>query len=141
MVKLDEPLPWLRTVAFKVKDAPAAGALLADRGRVHHEVRHRTAIGQTEPIQVILRYVTQSQWDAPGQLVNAKQKGRQPRQVAQLWRNRPSQFVIAEPKGRQPRQVAQLWRNLAGQPVEVEPNAVHSASGCPTVAESARSDR
>ena len=32
MVESDRPLPWLRTVAFSVKRAPAAGALVSNVG-------------------------------------------------------------------------------------------------------------
>ena len=32
MVNADEPLPWLRTVALRVKRAPAAGALASTVG-------------------------------------------------------------------------------------------------------------
>ena len=32
MVESDRPLPWLRTVAFSVKRAPAAGALTSTVG-------------------------------------------------------------------------------------------------------------
>ena len=95
--------------------APLCHVRLRTRGRGRRSGRGCAAIGQVEFCNIILHYISQPLWYAPGQLVLGEPQRRQVGQAAQFRRNLTRQLVDAETQRRQVGQAAQLRRNLARQ--------------------------